>query len=47
MSRFPRLLLRKIRAAACSVVETLDALVAPPVRLIPIPIRVRQRRERR
>jgi len=43
MSSFPRIVLRKISAAFTFVGEALRDLVAPPPRLIPIPVRKRRR----
>jgi hypothetical protein len=47
MSRSPHSLARRIRSAISLVAEGLRALVTPPVRLIPIPVRVRPPRDPR
>ena len=46
MSSFPHSFVRRIRAAITRVGEGLRDLVVPPIRLIPIPVRVRPRRDR-
>ena len=46
MSSFPHALVRRIRAAATLMGEGLRALLSPPARPIPIPVRVRPRRDR-
>ena len=47
MSRSSRPLVRRIRAAAAALAEALRDVLAPPARPIPIPVRVRPRRDRR
>ena len=47
MSRSLHSLVRRIRAAVSHLGEGLRALLAPPVRQIPIPVRVRPRDDRR
>jgi hypothetical protein len=47
MSRSSNPLVRRIRAAAAALVEALRDVLAPPARPIPIPVRVRPRRDRR
>ncbi len=46
MSRSPLSLVRRIRAAISSLGEAVRDLLAPPARPIPIPVRVRPRRDR-
>ena len=46
MSRSSYPLVRRIRAAVAALGEALRDLVSPPARPIPIPVRVRPRRDR-
>jgi len=46
MSRSLQSLVRRIRAAASRLGEGLRELMAPPARPIPVPVRVRPRRDR-
>ena len=47
MSRSSNPLVRRIRAVVAALGEALRDLVVPPARPIPIPVRVRPRRDRR
>ena len=47
MSRSPYSLVRRIRVVISALGEGLRDFLAPPARPIPIPVRVRPRRDRR